>query len=250
MGWPGNYFLPPTARARRWVEKSVGPGAEVIRVRRLRGGTAAAMHAVDVRRDGFVIRLALRRYVALPVLEEEPGAPEREARNLQVVEAAGVAAPRPVAVDAVGAECEPTRRRSDHSASSRLGAADRNRQRALAPIPAAVRPPRFPALQRVVVAQPAYGRRRLDERLGRTGRARLCPLPPQPVVRFRLSRGRAIRPSLPGRRRRGAGPVLGGADAFSPLVQNRGPAPSVGCICPVVGGPAALSREGMLAPKP
>jgi aminoglycoside phosphotransferase (APT) family kinase protein len=65
------------------------------------------MHAVDVRRrDGFVTRLALRRYVALPVLEEEPDAPEREARNLQVVEAAGVAAPRLVAVDAEGAECD------------------------------------------------------------------------------------------------------------------------------------------------
>lgn len=65
------------------------------------------MHAIDVLgRDGSLMRLVLRRYVALPVLEEEPDAPEREARNLQVVEAAGVAAPRLVAVDAEGAECD------------------------------------------------------------------------------------------------------------------------------------------------
>ena len=65
------------------------------------------MHAVDVRRrSGSVMRLALRRYVALPILEEYPGAPEREARNLELVEAAGIAAPRLIAVDAEGAESD------------------------------------------------------------------------------------------------------------------------------------------------
>ena len=75
-------------------------------MRRLGGGTASAMHAVDVRRGQSVLRLALRRYVAFPVLEEEPDAPEREARNLQLVEKAGIAAPRLVAVDATGLECD------------------------------------------------------------------------------------------------------------------------------------------------
>jgi aminoglycoside phosphotransferase (APT) family kinase protein len=106
MSWPGKYFAPPTPRARRWVERSLGPGSQVIRVRRLGGGTASAMHAVDVRRGGLVVRLALRRYVAFPVLEEEPDAPEREARNLQLVEKAGLAAPRLVAVDPAGSDCD------------------------------------------------------------------------------------------------------------------------------------------------
>jgi phosphotransferase family enzyme len=52
------------------------------------------------------MRLVLRRYVPLPVLEAEPDAPEREARNLRVVEAAGIAAPTLIAVDAAGEESD------------------------------------------------------------------------------------------------------------------------------------------------
>ena len=65
------------------------------------------MHAVDVRSArGAVIKLALRRHLAFRLLAEEPDVAEREARNLQLVEKAGVAAPRLVAVDADGAECD------------------------------------------------------------------------------------------------------------------------------------------------
>jgi len=107
MSWPGGSFIPPPSRARRWVEKSVGPGSEVIRVHRLKGGTASAMHAVDVRAaSGSVVRLALRRYLASRLIDEMPDAAAREARNLQVVEEAAISAPRLVAVDVDGDECD------------------------------------------------------------------------------------------------------------------------------------------------
>src|SRR2546425_8185439 len=107
MSWPGRYFPPPTPRARRWVEKVVGRGSKVVRVRRLGGGISSAMHAIDVRTaHGALTRFVLRRHLSFRLLEEEPDVAEREARNLQLVEKAGIAAPRLVAVDADGEECD------------------------------------------------------------------------------------------------------------------------------------------------
>jgi len=107
MAWPGTRFLPPTPMAKRWVEKAVGNGAEVIRVRRLSGGTASAVHAVDVRvAGGTALRLVLRRHLLFSFLQEEPDVAEREARNLQLLERARIAAPRLVAVDPSGDECD------------------------------------------------------------------------------------------------------------------------------------------------
>jgi len=107
MSWPGNYFLPPTERARRWVEKVAGAGSKVVRVRRMRGGSSSAVHAVDVRRSrGSVLRLVLRRHLLFGWLQEEPDLAEKEARNLQLLEHVGIAAPRLVAVDPNGADCD------------------------------------------------------------------------------------------------------------------------------------------------
>jgi aminoglycoside phosphotransferase (APT) family kinase protein len=107
MSWRGTYFLPPTERARRWVEKVAGPGSEVVRVRRMSGGTSSAVHAVDVRRSRTsLLRLVLRRHLKFSWLQEEPDLAEKEARNLQLLEQVGIAAPRLVAVDPDGAECD------------------------------------------------------------------------------------------------------------------------------------------------
>lgn len=107
MGWPGASFTPPTERARRWVENATGPGSKVIRVRRMRGGTSSAVHAVDVRTaGGSMLRLVLRRHLLFHWLQEEPDLAEKEAHNLQLLEHAGIAAPRLVAVDPDGAECD------------------------------------------------------------------------------------------------------------------------------------------------
>lgn len=65
------------------------------------------MHAVDVQTArGALKKFALRRHLALRLLEEEPDVAEREACNLQLVERAGIAAPRLVALDGDGEECD------------------------------------------------------------------------------------------------------------------------------------------------
>lgn len=85
----------------------MGPGSRVVRVRRLGGGTASAVHAMDVRRrSGSTARLVLRRHLLFSSLANEPDLAEKEARNLELVERAGIAAPRLVAVDPDGAECD------------------------------------------------------------------------------------------------------------------------------------------------
>ncbi|HEY8681020.1 MAG TPA: aminoglycoside phosphotransferase family protein [Candidatus Dormibacteraeota bacterium] len=107
MSWPGTAFLPPTERARRWVEKVVGPGSKLVRVRRMGGGTSSAVHSVDVRlSSGSLLRLVLRRHLQFDWLQEEPDLAEKEARNLQLLEQVGITAPRLVAVDPDGAECD------------------------------------------------------------------------------------------------------------------------------------------------
>ncbi|TMF90760.1 MAG: aminoglycoside phosphotransferase family protein [Chloroflexi bacterium] len=107
MGWPGAHFGALPARARAWVEASVGRRAHVLRARQLRGGTASAVHAVDVGTpSGRVLRLVLRRNVRLTWLMEEPDLAEKEARNLQLLERSAIPAPRLVAVDPNGADCD------------------------------------------------------------------------------------------------------------------------------------------------
>lgn len=107
MSWPGTYFQPPTPRAIRWVEGALGRGSIVVRVRRLSGGSSSAVHAIDVRRrDGLVSQLVLRRHLHLGWLADEPDLAEKEARNLQLLEREGIAAPRLVAVDPDGRECD------------------------------------------------------------------------------------------------------------------------------------------------
>jgi aminoglycoside phosphotransferase (APT) family kinase protein len=107
MSWPGAYFQPPTPRAIRWVERAVGRGSRVTRVRRLSGGSSSALHAVDIRsRGGRVSRLVLRRHLMFSWLAGEPDLAEKEARNLQLLERNYIAAPRLVALDADGSECD------------------------------------------------------------------------------------------------------------------------------------------------
>jgi aminoglycoside phosphotransferase (APT) family kinase protein len=91
---------PPPAEALRWCADAVGPGARVVGVTPLEGGTSSAMHAVDVeRRRGVVHRLVLRRFVRREWLEEEPGVARREAAALELLHHRPVPAPELVAVD-------------------------------------------------------------------------------------------------------------------------------------------------------
>lgn len=79
----------------------------MVRVRRLGGGSSSGVHAVDVRRkSGRISRLVLRRHLLFGWLAAEPDLAEKEARNLQLLEREGIAAPRLVAVDIDGNECD------------------------------------------------------------------------------------------------------------------------------------------------
>ncbi|MPZ99630.1 MAG: phosphotransferase [Dehalococcoidia bacterium] len=97
----------PPPRALDWVERSVGGGARVRAVRRLRGGSSSAVHALTVE-DGEGRRrgLVLRRYVRANWLDLEPDLAEKEALVLRALETGEVAAPRLVAVDEDGTECD------------------------------------------------------------------------------------------------------------------------------------------------
>lgn len=75
-------------------------------MRRLRGGSSAALHAIDVQTaGGAVLKLVLRRFVLERWLKEEPDLAEREARVLRLLEQAPLPVPRLVAVDEDGSEC-------------------------------------------------------------------------------------------------------------------------------------------------
>ena len=91
----------PPARALQWCEGAVGAGAKLVAVAPLSGGTASAVHAVDVRdARGRVVRLVLRRFVRRDWLDEDPDAPRREAAALEIVERCPVPTPRLLALDA------------------------------------------------------------------------------------------------------------------------------------------------------
>jgi aminoglycoside phosphotransferase (APT) family kinase protein len=95
----------PPARALRWVESVVGPGARTLAVRALHGGTSSAIHAVDVAtRAGRTHPLVLRRFVRADWLAEEPDAPEREAAALEIIRRSALRTPWLVALDPGGRE--------------------------------------------------------------------------------------------------------------------------------------------------
>ncbi len=78
------------------------PGGRVVSVRRLRGGLAAAMHVVGVALpDGARTRVVLRRTASQGHLAT-PEQAAAEYRTLIVLNQAGVAAPRPLLLDAAG----------------------------------------------------------------------------------------------------------------------------------------------------
>lgn len=85
----------------------MGPGATVVRSRRLHGGITSLVHAVDVLDGaGRRHRLVLRRYPPGGIVEDAAATIGAEVRSLQVLQASGVAAvPRLVAVDRSGARC-------------------------------------------------------------------------------------------------------------------------------------------------
>src|SRR5262249_55072990 len=90
---------PPSTLA--WVEREVGPGSRVVRIRRLRNAWAAAIHGADGGRAGPRQRRAPRRWARADI-PPESGAVENEAAVLGLLDGSRVPAPRLVAADARG----------------------------------------------------------------------------------------------------------------------------------------------------
>lgn len=96
------------ARAIEWVAAAV-PGARGVRVLgRFAGATTSSLHAIEVEREvAPPLSLVLRRYTDARVRAAEPQYPRTEAAALRGLDgAAGVVAPRLIAVDETGATCD------------------------------------------------------------------------------------------------------------------------------------------------
>lgn len=97
---------PPTV-ALDWVRKAVGRGSDVVDVRPLAGSQTSAVHALTAHTaSGAVIRLVLRRYVWQEYLESEGDPPGYETNALRLLDGGAVPAPRLVAADLTGDECD------------------------------------------------------------------------------------------------------------------------------------------------
>jgi aminoglycoside phosphotransferase (APT) family kinase protein len=95
----------PPRQALNWAARAFGPRARVVSVRARRGGSSSAVHALAIEDvEGRRYRVVLRRYVRPEVRANEPDLAQREADVLRVLEATPLAAPRLIAVDAVGDE--------------------------------------------------------------------------------------------------------------------------------------------------
>jgi aminoglycoside phosphotransferase (APT) family kinase protein len=97
---------PPSDGALRWVARSIAPGASVSSVRRLTGGITSAMHVVSVVDSAERHhRCVLRRWVDRQA-DAGPENVHREAHILESLERTDIPAPRLLAVDPDGEECE------------------------------------------------------------------------------------------------------------------------------------------------
>lgn len=96
---------PPEAIA--WVERALGRGARITSVRRLRGGTSAAVHLLGFSGASSGLEaVVLRRFVRADVLAEEPDIAEREMHVLEALQHSGLPVPECLAADVTGGECD------------------------------------------------------------------------------------------------------------------------------------------------
>jgi aminoglycoside phosphotransferase (APT) family kinase protein len=103
---PQPAIVAPSDAALHWVARSIAPGASVTSVRRLTGGITSAMHAISVAdAQGRHHRCVLRRWVS-DHANDGPERVLREARILEELEGTDIPAPRLLATDANGDECQ------------------------------------------------------------------------------------------------------------------------------------------------
>jgi aminoglycoside phosphotransferase (APT) family kinase protein len=93
----------PPSQTLAWAAASIGDGAQVTSMRRLRGGMSSSMTALTIEdARGHRHRLVLRRFVRAEWLAEEPDLARHEASALTLLERSEVPAPRLVAFDEHG----------------------------------------------------------------------------------------------------------------------------------------------------
>lgn len=127
-----------------WALRSLGPAAELVRVRRMHHNGHVVLHKLDVNHRGVRRRLVLRRYIDREWLAREPDLAAREAKALKLLEGvSGLRTPKLVAVDPAGREAG-----SPAVLISHLGGQEEwrppsiERFAAVAPLIHQVRPPR------------------------------------------------------------------------------------------------------------
>jgi aminoglycoside phosphotransferase (APT) family kinase protein len=88
-----------------WALRSLGPAAELVRVRRVHFNGHVSIHALDVDHRRGRHKLILRRYLDREWLAREPDLASREAKTMRLLETATwLRTPRLIAVDPTGRE--------------------------------------------------------------------------------------------------------------------------------------------------
>jgi aminoglycoside phosphotransferase (APT) family kinase protein len=98
----------PPERTLRWALESIGPGSWLTSLRRLTAGGWHANHAITiVDGSGAEHRLVLRRWARPEWADEDPDfTAEREAAMLDLLSGSPIPAPRLIAADTEGVECD------------------------------------------------------------------------------------------------------------------------------------------------
>ncbi len=97
---------PPPA-AVHWVLRAAAPGGRVVSVEPLKGGISHANHVIRIDVGGASLEVVLRRWVHGCPQEAETGfSAEREAATYGLLASSAVPAPRLLAADADGRECD------------------------------------------------------------------------------------------------------------------------------------------------
>ncbi|HXA61282.1 MAG TPA: aminoglycoside phosphotransferase family protein [Streptosporangiaceae bacterium] len=98
---------PPSDATLRWVERCLGPGSTVKKVRPLGDGSSRRNHAMLVEsRSGTAHRLVLRRWSQDWMLDNPGFSPEREIAALALLAGCEIPTPVLVAADPGGAYCD------------------------------------------------------------------------------------------------------------------------------------------------
>ena len=99
---------PPPEQTVRWVLEAVGPGGRLASVRPLLGGSWHANHAIDVLdRKGRLHQLVLRRWARSGWELADPDfTAAREARILELLVETLIPAPKLLAADPAGTDCD------------------------------------------------------------------------------------------------------------------------------------------------